>query len=241
MIVHMVAATDVFRTKGWLSKTPEAFRKAVLERCRARKVKAGSAIYRIGDPPTGIFGVCTGNALVESAGTYHNPHFTLLVGPGAWVGLRAVVTDKRRNVGFTARRDVELMFLPAAAMDEIVEADPRSWRHFARLEVGDLNVTMSFCDDLLRRDHGERLIAVLLHYGGCRAATPRGVRQIEVDAGQHELAKAANVGRTTASAVLHGLEVAGEIELAYRHISILAPDALRARLADDAALSSKSQ
>jgi len=233
MIVHMVAAADVFRTKGWLSKTPEAFRKAVLERCRARKVKAGSAIYRIGDPPTGIFGICTGSALIESSRMNHDPHFTLMVGPGAWVGLRAVVTRKPRNVGFTARRDVGLMFLPAAAMDEIVEADPGSWRHFARLEVGDLGVTMSFCDDLLRRDHGERLIAVLLHYGSCRTATPREAQQIAVDAGQQELAKAANVGRTAASAILRELEVAGEIELAYRRINILAPDALRARLADD--------
>ena len=41
-----------------------------------------------------------------------------------------------------------------------------------------------------------------------------------------------NLARTTAGALVHKLQAAGHIEAGYRSIRLLAPDALRATLAD---------
>jgi hypothetical protein len=57
------------------------------------------------------------------------------------------------------------------------------------------------------------------------------VGRVTLDVGQNQVVGAANVGLTVAGAVLRDLEVACEIELAYHHIHVLAPDALRSRLA----------
>jgi CRP/FNR family transcriptional regulator, cyclic AMP receptor protein len=226
----MVAAIDALLTSGWLSKVPKGFQTAVLDRCQVRKFNKGVAIYRVGDPPTGMFGVVDGAVGVEIALAEREPHIIAMARPGTWFGLRAVATRKPRNVNLVARSKAELLFLPAAAIDEIIEQDPQAWRHFTRVELGEVKILATVCDDLMRRNHVERVIAILLHFAGCRFFTPRSVRRVELDVGQDEVAKSANVGRTMAGAVLHDLASAGEIELAYRRIYVLAPDTLRSRL-----------
>jgi CRP-like cAMP-binding protein len=82
------------------------------------------------------------------------------------------------------------------------------------------------------RDPVQRLIAVLLRLCGCRLATPAGLGLLDVDLSQDDLAFMANVGRTTASAVLGRLQAAGQLELTYRRIQINAPETLRAMLTE---------
>ena len=80
------------------------------------------------------------------------------------------------------------------------------------------------------REHFKRGVAVLLRLGGCRLRTPPGVAPIEVDVSQEDFGAIANVARTTAGRVLRALEAAGHIEVSYRRICILDPDALRGML-----------
>jgi CRP/FNR family cyclic AMP-dependent transcriptional regulator len=49
-----------------------------------------------------------------------------------------------------------------------------------------------------------------------------------------DLAYMANVARTTAGAILRKLEADGHLALSYRRVRILAPDAMRAMLCDQA-------
>ena len=53
---------------------------------------------------------------------------------------------------------------------------------------------------------------------------------IEIDMNHEDLAHMANVARTTAGAILRGLEADGHLALSYRRISIRAPDTLRKML-----------
>ena len=60
MIILRDAACETVRNKGWLSRTPASFQRAVLDRCRLERFKAGTPIYSIGDKPRGIFGIVAG-------------------------------------------------------------------------------------------------------------------------------------------------------------------------------------
>jgi CRP/FNR family transcriptional regulator, cyclic AMP receptor protein len=71
---------------------------------------------------------------------------------------------------------------------------------------------------------------VLLRLGGCRYLTPPGAAPVEVDVSQEDFAAMTNLARTTAGTVLRKLEAAGHIDVSYRRVRILAPDALRAML-----------
>ena len=89
---------------------------------------------------------------------------------------------------------------------------------------------MGAADDLLIRDHVKRSVAVLLRLAGCRYRTPDGATATEVDVSQEDFAAMTNLARTTAGAVLRNLEASGCLEVSYRRVRILAPDALRAML-----------
>jgi CRP/FNR family transcriptional regulator, cyclic AMP receptor protein len=230
--IDLPAAAEILRTKGWLSKTPADFQQAVLARCRLKKFKAGATVYRMGDPSTGLFGLASGRLSVEIASAERAPYLAFFVEPGDWGGYRGVATGLPRDTNVRATRCSEVLFLSVHAIENLIDEDPRRWRLFGNVSVGDLKRVMSLLDDVLRRDHVQRVIAALLHFSCCRQVTPRNVTQIELDVGQEEVSRIANIGRTATGAVLRELEKAGHIELAYRRILVRAPDALRAQLSD---------
>ena len=116
------------------------------------------------------------------------------------------------------------------AIREIVAADPGAWRFFGLAAIAHYDVAIGAADDLLIRDHVKRSIAVLLRLGGCRYRTLEGVGPIEVDVSQEDFAVMCNLARTTAGTVLRGLAADGHIDVTYRKVRILAPDALKAML-----------
>jgi CRP/FNR family cyclic AMP-dependent transcriptional regulator len=122
--------------------------------------------------------------------------------------------------------------LPLHSIREIVASDPGAWRFFGLAAIAHNSVAIGAADDLLIRDHVRRCIAVLLRLGGCRLRTVPESPPIEVDVTQDDLAALSNLSRTTAGAVLRRLQASGYLEVSYRRIHILAPDALRAMLKD---------
>ncbi len=60
-------AHEVVSREGWLSFTPEPFRRVVLDRCKLQEFKAGSTIYSVGDPPAGMFGLARGSFALSIA------------------------------------------------------------------------------------------------------------------------------------------------------------------------------
>lgn len=221
-------ATD----NGWLSFTPPSFQQAVLQRCLLKSYKAGETIYRVGDPPGGMYGLVSGGLGVSIAPGERGPYFGHLARPGTWFGEAAAMTRQPRRVGLTATRQAALLHLPLAKIDEIVAGDPAAWRLFALVTLGHLDTAMGACDDLMMRDHVKRCVAVLLRLAGCRHVSATPSAPTEIDLTQDDVATLANVARMTAGAVLRNLEQSGHIEQAYRRIRILAPDALRAMLSD---------
>lgn len=221
---------SVVLTQGWLSRTPKPFQGQVLQRCLLRKFEPGASIFRKGDPPGGLFGLLSGSLAVDIAPSERGPNMAYFLRPGAWFGGAPAFTGQPRQVDLRATRTTELLYLPLHAINAIIAADSMAWRYFALVGFANLEIAISVCDDLMIRDHTKRFVAMLLHLGGCRLATPPGVGPVEIDVGQAELAIMANVARTTAGATLRRLARIGHIDMAYRRIRIADPDGLRAML-----------
>jgi CRP/FNR family cyclic AMP-dependent transcriptional regulator len=223
----VASVNSVVLSRGWLSRLPESFQQAVLERCLLRRFKSGAAIFRKGDPPGGLFGLVRGSLAVEIAPSERGLNVANFLRPGAWFGGVAAFTGQPRQVGLRATRAAELLYLPLPAINALVAADPVAWRHFALVEAINLETAISVRDDLMIRDHTKRFVAMLLQLGSCRYAAPPPSEPIEIDVGQADLAMIANVARNTAGIILRRLARAGHIDMAYRRIRIVAPDALR--------------
>jgi CRP/FNR family transcriptional regulator, cyclic AMP receptor protein len=226
------AAREIVSRQGWLSHTPPEFRQTVLDRCLLEDFEAGAVIYMVGDPPGGMYGLVSGSFGVSVAPGERGPYLAHFARPGTWFGELPAFTGLPRRVGLAAARDTSVLHLPLHAIREIVHKDPGAWRFLAFVMIGHLEVALGAADDLLIRDHTKRCVAVLLRVAGCRRATPMDALAVDIDVSQDDLAAMANMARTTAGAILGKLEAAGLLEVSYRRIRILGPDALRAMLVD---------
>jgi CRP/FNR family transcriptional regulator, cyclic AMP receptor protein len=231
-MIDLVQAHETVLRQGWLSTTPEQFRKVVLVRCQLHEFEAGAAVYSVGDPPGGMFGLIAGRLAISIAPGERGPYLAHFARPGAWFGEAAAFTEQPRRIGLAATRDTKVLHLPLPSIREIVASDPGAWRYFGLASIAHIDIAIGAADDLLIRDHFKRSIAVLLRLGGCRMSNPLEGMPIEIDVNQQDFATMANLARTTAGIVLHKLEGLGHIEVSYRNIRILAPDALRYMLTE---------
>ena len=225
----MAQAGEIVTRQGWLSFTPAPFRQTVLDRCQLQEFIAGATLYSVGDPPGGMFGLVRGNLAISIAPGERGPYVGHFARPGAWFGEAAAFTEQPRRIGLAATRDAKVLHLPLPAIREIVAADPGAWRWFGLASIAHIDTAVGAADDLLIRDHEKRFVAVLLRLGGCRYGAPAGPA-IEIDVNQEDLATMSNMARTTAGALLQKLQAAGHVEVGYRSLRLLAPDALRAIL-----------
>lgn len=229
--MELFSAQAIVAGQGWLRMVPAGFREAVLERSLIMRAAAGETLFQVGDPPGGLYGLVSGSLAVSIAPGEDGPYLAHFVQPGTWVGEGPAVTGGHRLVGLAAPRASWLLHLPLKGLQEILFTDPTGWRWIALLTMLHLDTAIGAADDLMIRDHVQRCVAILLRLGGCRRPTNADDRPFEVHVNQNDLARLANIARTTAGAVLRQLTSEGHIEHAYRHIRIVSPEALRAMLA----------
>ena len=226
----LTRAREIVSQEGWLSFTPPAFREVVLDRCALQEFRDGATIYSVGDPPGGMYGLVMGNFAVSIAPGERGPYIAHFAQPGTWFGEAAAFTEQPRRIGLAVSRDTEALYLTLPAIREIVAVDPGAWRFFGLAAIAHNDVAIGAADDLLIRDHVKRSVAVLLRLGGCRYRTAESDQPIEVDVSQEHFAAMTNLARTTVGTVLRKFEGDGLIDVSYRRVRILAPDALRAML-----------
>jgi CRP/FNR family transcriptional regulator, cyclic AMP receptor protein len=231
-------AKTIVTTRGWLSQTPEDFRRAVLARVALQSFRAGETIYSVGDPPGGMYGLAAGSVRIANAPGERGPYVAHVMTPGHWSGYGPAIAGCTRIIGLSAGRDCQVLFLSLHAINDITARDPASWRCIAGLALIDTQISLGAMDDLMIRDEFHRFIAVLLRAGGFRHANGTGVNgsgaePVRVDINQADLAHMCNLSRSTLSGFLRRLEAEGEIEVGYGQIGILTPATLRARLTRD--------
>ncbi|RBP05166.1 Crp/Fnr family transcriptional regulator [Roseiarcus fermentans] len=229
-MLDLAQAHDVVSRQGWLSFVPSSFRQTVLARCNLLEFKAAATIYSVGDPPGGMYGLVDGDLALSIAPGERGPYVAHFARPGTWFGEAAAFTEQPRRIGLAVTRKSEALHLPLPAIREIVAVDPGAWRFFGLAAIAHYDVAIGAADDLLIRDHVKRSAAVLLRLGGCRYHTPVGAVPVVIDLSQEDYAAMCNLARTTAGTVLRRFEADGHIDVSYRRLRILAPDALRMML-----------
>lgn len=207
-----VEAVSSLLTTGWLSQQPEAFRNEVLARGHVQSFVPGAIVYRISDPPGGIYGLLRGTLAISLAPPHGAPRFFQFGIVGAWAGEGPFLTGQPRRAEMRALSHCDLFHLPLDAMERIAAHDPRAVRYFARITVGHFDVLARVIDDLLI-SQADRRIAAVLHRAGW-------LQSRVVPISQEDLGAMANASRKQVNAALARFEKQGWIAHSYRSIEI---------------------
>ncbi|MFD0979675.1 Crp/Fnr family transcriptional regulator [Tropicimonas aquimaris] len=219
------------KRRGWLSGTPSRFADALLARCQLRSAERGVAVYRIGAPYDGLYGVVSGGFAFEIAPYERGPSLAHFFRPGFWFG-EAEIFDARPQIAtIVATRDSTLVHLSLSELRGLIAEEPETWRWIGQLCGQHLELTLGVVDDQMLRDPGERITAILLRLADVRQADNPEDPNPEIDVTQSDLAQLANLSRAAVVSKLQALEREGRIARSYGRVTLLDTGAMRSRLA----------
>lgn len=220
------ALTDIFAVRGWLSGHPAAFRTALLALAVPVHVGTGLYVYREGSESHGLYGVVSGGIGVEGGHPRQSPRLGHVHRAGAWFGLRAPFNGGPRALSYRALEPSRLVFVPNSRLLPLMQADAGIAIRVGQLGEEGSRLASWIVRDLLTRDAGQRVAAVLLRVLGNGELVPDNPNGFRLT--QQMLGEMANLSRNHVCRKLGEFEAAGWISWGYNHIRLLDAGALAA-------------
>jgi CRP/FNR family cyclic AMP-dependent transcriptional regulator len=209
---------------GWLAKTPTHFRKSLLERSTFQRYGGGDALFNLGDPPGGIYGIATGAVEIEGPTPEGETNVLDIASSGRWLGCEAVFTGADRPFGVRAIMPTEVVHVPLASLEAIVAAKPEAWRFFGLLAIECADLASAAAFTLLIRDARKRGIAVLTRLYDSSTWGDLAISQ-------ERLACLANLSRTSVVSIVGELRNKGVVKSGYRALALGSAEGLKSMLA----------
>jgi CRP/FNR family cyclic AMP-dependent transcriptional regulator len=192
---------------------------------RLQQLRHGERASRDGSYEDRFCIILDGAVRVSSQAPGAKEYVYAVLGPGSYFGLatavrRAAFTADARAFGAT-----DLAVFPGPALVELLDQQPRLWKHVSGLLSLRLRLALLALRDNSIAPLPERLARRLL--GHALSSDLRGAQQVEVRMTQADLALMLGASRARINAALKALERAGLVRAGYRGITILDLPGLR--------------
>ncbi|WP_172297349.1 Crp/Fnr family transcriptional regulator [Pseudoruegeria sp. HB172150] len=229
---NLSGSAAILRTRGWLSKTPESFADALLERAMFRRLEKGATLFRADDSPSGLFGIVSGVVSVEQMFPDRGPAISGLNREGDWIGAIEIYDNSPRVSTVTATRNCNVVFVPRGRIIELTSSDPANWKWLGCLVSMQLRQVLYMLDDMRIRNPSGRIAATLLQLGNVRNVRQLGSERPSLEVTQSDVARLTTLSRSSVAEHLSLLERGGYISRSYGAIRITDVSRLR-KLADE--------
>jgi CRP/FNR family transcriptional regulator, cyclic AMP receptor protein len=191
---------------AWFEALPAKWRERLLDCGVPQHFRSGDHVYRLGDPPNGMWAVLEGAVRVVGNTPSGAALLTLVAGPGVWIGEVSAFDQGPRIHDAIVVRDTVLLHVGAVALSRLAAEHPDFHRHLGQLVCARYRRVLSFLAGTLTLPLRARIARVLLNALG-------EIRPGLVNVCQDELAALAGVSRQSANRELKRLEAAGLIKL----------------------------
>ena len=215
---------------GWLGSLSADTRKSLMAVAELRRVPSDSTLYRMEDPPGGLYGVAAGFVDVLAAPGPFQIRLVHVAGSGWWTGEAAAASRSGRRVELKARTDVTAAYIAASSLERLASKDPSIWRAIAAPTVRHLDLTMLYAASFASTDLMLRLLMALMRTIGPSLELGR---TFTLPLGQADLAELTGLSRNTVSRLLAKLSAEGCVERHYASLTVnasLLQDLVHARL-----------
>jgi CRP/FNR family transcriptional regulator, cyclic AMP receptor protein len=204
--------------QSWFESLPAQERLELLDAMVLRKASKGSILLPRGGEIDGWYGVLSGMAKLQTAGSEGKVSAFLGVPAGDWFGEGSVLKGGTWRYDVVALRDTTLIGMPLVFFQ-------RLYRHslpFNHFLLERLNLRLGQAMSLIETERlcslEQRVAQYLSHYFGS------GVRKINLS--QEDLGHLTGLSRQTVNRVLKQFETQGWISLEFGRVDILNPQGL---------------
>lgn len=212
--MKLASARQILSERGWLSVQDESFRARILQRGILIHLEPGDTLYRVGDPPGGLYGLAQGAVSASISPFGAAPRPAHVWGQGHWMGEGCFLSRGPRRVGVQALVESWALHVPLDALDFIERDDPTIVRRVSQILLVNLDMLIRAWHEHQLPDHEGRIAASL-----CRLVSP-GTATIPLS--QTDLGAIARASRKQVNAALKRFEAEGWVSTGYRSITIKA-------------------
>lgn len=215
-------ARGTLESLGWLSTQPQTFRDAVLAQAQSYEIEPGDIVYRLDDPPGGLYAVCDGFIDVVVAARSGTSRLVHVARSGWWAGDAALISDTPRRGELTARAKATIAYVSKERMLHLCTQDPENWRRVAVLTVSMFDHALSIMNSQWSESPDSLVRSALLRLVGVGQLHGRGGESdpVTFPINQWEIAELAGLSRNAAGPVLRRLQDEGSIEIGYRRLTV---------------------
>lgn len=202
----------------WFSHLPTALQDSLLHSASLRNLSAGQCLFSRGAPPCGLYAVLHGAIRIGAVDRDGKEALLTLVEPPYWFGEISLFDGQPRTHDAFAEGATQLLHVPQAGLNTLLEHEPAYWRDFALLMSQKLRLAFIALEDMSLLPAAPRLARrLLLIAEGYGETHPRQV----IHLAQEQLALMLALSRQTTNQILKELEARGVLSLTYGEIEIL--------------------
>lgn len=215
---------------------PERFVDRMLALGTVRRLADEERVCRLDEMPHHVWVVLRGALYYSNVAPSGAEIMLGMIGPGSFVGLAVLADELGMHSDVRARGRTELLQVPRGKLLALLDEHPRLWKIVAAMSSKRLRLMVEKYRALLHSGAESRIAWHLLSHarhlaiGGGRAGT------LQLRISQADLAKIVGISRARLNGHLHDLEAIRLVEIGYRSITLLQPEALR-RIAEARVLS----
>ncbi|ALK31717.1 Crp/Fnr family transcriptional regulator [Burkholderia plantarii] len=210
----------------WFRTLPDALRARLRAGATVQTLAAGATLFRRGDPPCGLYAVLSGALSIGAVDPDGREALLTVLEPTTWFGEISLFDGQPCTHDAIAVENTRLLHFTQAALQQLLDDEPRYWRHFGLLMAQKLRLSFMTVEAISLMPAAQRLAARLLMiaegYGGISTGHTR------IRLSQERLAALASLTRQTANQLLKELAARGVVRVQVGEIEILDLDALRA-------------
>lgn len=216
----------------WFATLPAAVRARMVAQADSVRLRPGEMLFRQGDPPSGLYALAGGTLKMSSLRADGREAILAMIDAGTWFGEISLIDGQPRTHDATAIGEVEVLLLPRAVFDALMQEAPFA-RAIAALLAGRIRLLYGIVEDAaLRSTQASIARRLLLLSRADGAGLPQ--RRVRVPVSQEGLAMMLGISRQTLSKQLRLLANDGIVALGYGHIDVLSAAGLRRRAQDAA-------
>jgi len=151
-------------TRGlWFASLPERHQEEVLRHAVPLKFRRGKHLFPQGDPPTGIFGIISGEVQVIGNTLAGLDILMSVQRPGNWTGFLACLDGRNFTFNVVASQPCEVLHLPIAAVRRIFMHDVDALSYMVAPELGTLRALYSHLIEQIASTPLQRTARRLVH------------------------------------------------------------------------------
>lgn len=228
------AQQDTLRGDIWFSQVPTGLAEGLTARGQLKSLQDGQALFLRGEAVDGLYAVLTGGLHITGVTRDGREALLSMLEPPMWFGEIALFDRLPRTHDAMACGATTVLFVPLAALDELLDAQPRYWRHFGVLMAFKVRMAFIGLEDLAIVQPAERVARRLVWLAYCTmGGVDRGAGGIAEGAigqargrcrlsiKQTQLAMMMSLSRQTVNQLLRALEERGVIRLSYGLIDVV--------------------